>query len=187
MKSGRGFTLIELMVVVLIMGILATLATTSFRSELSRSKATEGLSVARAISMAQESYRAMHHRYLDACVGRPAVGLFYPSGSPGWDTTNTNRAKITFYGHSASHADAALWEELSVNVNQLIEFRYRTRAGLPGQTPFALQSPASVTWPTTNKDWYVVEALGDVDGDGDQSLIVLTSFNGQVARYNYGD
>lgn len=182
-RPARGFTLAELMIVVVIMGILAAMGSQAFITQMSRSKTTEGLSVARSISGAQEAFRAHNKVYFDVSVS----GAFYPAGNPGWDTTNTFRGQMTFWNQEP-HADYDRWVQLAPSIPKLITFRYRTRAGLPGTGPPALHADAAaLTWPTTQLDWYTVEALGDVDGDGDQNLIVMTSFSGAAFQSNYGE
>ena len=47
-RVSRGFTLIELMVVVALIGIAATFAVTSYQSHLVRTRVVEGLQLAEA-------------------------------------------------------------------------------------------------------------------------------------------
>ncbi len=46
MRPNRGFTLIELMIVILIVGVLATIAIPAYESDIARAEATEALSIA---------------------------------------------------------------------------------------------------------------------------------------------
>lgn len=46
MQKWKGFTLIELMIVVVILGILATYAIPAYQSYVIRARVTEGLSMA---------------------------------------------------------------------------------------------------------------------------------------------
>ena len=65
-KSNKGFTLIELMIVVAIIGILAAIAIPNFLRYQLKSKSSEGKVNIAAISTAQESFRAEFGSYVVA-------------------------------------------------------------------------------------------------------------------------
>ena len=60
---GKGFTLIELMIVIAIIGILAAIAIPNFVKFQCRSKQTEARSSLKAIYTAEEAYRAEYDSY----------------------------------------------------------------------------------------------------------------------------
>ena len=67
-KSNKGFTLIELMIVVAIIGILAAIAIPNFLRFQLKSKSSEGKVNIAAIRTAQESYLAEFGAYVNADV-----------------------------------------------------------------------------------------------------------------------
>jgi type IV pilus assembly protein PilA len=56
MKKQQGFTLIELMIVIAIVGVLASLATSILTDYTTRAKLAEVMVVTRSIKLAQEEY-----------------------------------------------------------------------------------------------------------------------------------
>ncbi|MBL91020.1 MAG: dolichyl-phosphate-mannose--protein mannosyltransferase [Myxococcales bacterium] len=60
---GKGFTLIELMIVIAIIGILAAIAIPNFVKFQCRSKQSEARSSLKAIYTAEEAYRAEYDTY----------------------------------------------------------------------------------------------------------------------------
>lgn len=57
MKKQHGFTLIELMIVVAIIGILAAVALPAYQDYTTRAKVTEGIGMASAAKLAVSEYR----------------------------------------------------------------------------------------------------------------------------------
>src|SRR6188768_4466360 len=85
----RAFTLLELMTVVTIVGILATLGLVAYRRFITSSKSSEAIYMVGAIRASEESYRAETLTYLDVSVG---FSNYYPTATvgtkkTGWDAT----------------------------------------------------------------------------------------------------
>ena len=64
MTNNRGFTIIELLVVVLIIGILSAVALPQYTISVEKARLTEGFITAKAITDSMQRYKQMH---TDSC------------------------------------------------------------------------------------------------------------------------
>lgn len=62
-KRSGGFTLIELMTVVIIVGILAIVAIPLFKGQINRARASEGAALLGSVLTAERVYYAEHKEY----------------------------------------------------------------------------------------------------------------------------
>jgi prepilin-type N-terminal cleavage/methylation domain-containing protein len=172
---SRGFTLTELMVVVTLVGILATIGVASFKKQAMASKSNEAASVIQAIRGAQESFRAENQIYLNVS----ASGAWYPSDKYG---------ETAYNFQTDTHADIAAWRLLNVRVTRLVQFRYRVNAGAAGTALPALNIAGSPGWPNPpTEPWYVIQARADFNDDKVYCNALASSFNSEIYIENDGE
>jgi type IV pilus assembly protein PilA len=114
MKSlQKGFTLIELMIVVAIIGILAAIAIPAYQDYTIRAQVTEGLNLADAVKVAVADYYTQNGVFPAAGLTTAApTGLGFASVSQGKygsvDLLANGVIQATFVGSPAGQANAKL-------------------------------------------------------------------------------
>ena len=111
LRKLSGFTLVELAVVVVIIGILAAFAVPKFLASVERSKAAEAFNYLSTIQSAQERYHARQGTYADALasldVNIPVIEYFETTGiaesdatalQTHWSQTLTRKGASAGYG-----------------------------------------------------------------------------------------
>jgi prepilin-type N-terminal cleavage/methylation domain-containing protein len=172
-RRSRGFSLVELLVVVVITGILATLGVMLFRKYIGTSKGTEAMAVMQAIRAAEEAYLAENHAYLDVSTQDNRADWF-PNKTP-------NQSRFEWHVPLGGHPDAANWQQLNPVVNRPVQFDFLVYAG---NANVAVPQLAIIGAPVVQKptdDWYVIQAEGDTDGNGRFASYVSTSASNQAA------
>ncbi|HET9929529.1 MAG TPA: type II secretion system protein [Polyangiaceae bacterium] len=179
--KARGFTLIELMIVVVIVGILGTLAVYGTRRYIASSKTGEAIQLIGSIKAGEEAYKDETFSYLDVTG---SLKTFYPANStPG-------QAKVMWGGGNADML--AKWNSLGVQPTAPVLFVYACRAGGPDDTVESPTDGGDITigsWPTAapGTAWYVVKAKADLDSGGRLSTYVAPSFTNQIFSANEGE
>lgn len=168
-RAQRGFTLVELMTVVGIMGILAAVAVTLTRKHVVTAKGNRALAGVQAIRVAEEAFRAEHGQYLDCS---PGVLRYYPMLTPG---------KSEYSWRQPTHQDYGRWAALGLPSEGVsTPYGYMVSAGLPTTGFPVLKTAAKPTLPTFADPWYVIQVEGNLDGDSVFMRGFATSANGEV-------
>jgi prepilin-type N-terminal cleavage/methylation domain-containing protein len=165
--QSRGFTLVELLTVVAITGVLATIAVFLVRKHFQEAKTLDAMSVVQAIRGGQESHRSENGAYLDCSS---TSGLWYPATPDG-----KTRSWVP-----STHADLACWRQLGISASTSTQFGFKTFAGSTGTISAVLDVASPPTWPAATDPWYIIEAGGDRDQDGQFSYLLAASLNGEV-------
>jgi type IV pilus assembly protein PilE len=91
-RGGAGFSLLEIMVVVLIAGVLATLAQASWWSQVLRVRRIDATGSLLQAAAAQESFFLREGRYAEVLVPDPPDGLGFAGTRHGWYRLEIERA-----------------------------------------------------------------------------------------------
>jgi len=161
MSRTRGFSLIELMIVVAILGVLAALAIPAFNRYIARGKLAEATAFLQNIRAQQESYRQAYGRYM-------GIAEFHP------ETVGVNKVPW-----DPSQALKAQWDMLGVApAGKYVYFQYAVGCGGPhvdNCTDVQDEGSKAFDFDLASKHWWVGVAHGDLDNDGDLSTIVVNS------------
>jgi type IV pilus assembly protein PilA len=176
LAARRGFTLVELLAVVAMVGILAAIAMVGYRRYLMASHSSEAIAVLQGIRGGQEAAKAESLVYLDCSGG--SLSSYYP---------HATADKTKWHWSNPAHAAFACWRQLNVVTDGPVRYVFSTVAGAAGATSFPTvpELVTQPTWPNPAPDpWYIVQAIGDQDGDGAKSMFLASSFSGEVYQQN---
>ncbi|WP_171405566.1 type IV pilin protein [Acinetobacter sp. WCHAc010052] len=96
MRLYRGFTLIELMIVVAIIAILAAIAYPSYQEYVRKTKRAEMQSEMMSIATNLQSYRAINHNYTGAKLSNSGLSQSFPATGTANYTLNLSVAAQTW-------------------------------------------------------------------------------------------
>lgn len=167
-RAESGFTLMELMIVVVIVGVLSAVAIPTFTSYIYKSRTTEATSFLAEIRQRQESYRAEFNQYANVATPNPAV---LPTGGErtGWGAP-----------------PPVGWRQLGAAPDAPTRFQFDTIAGFPNDGVVGgLGGCGDASTGVTNTEfWFVAQALGDLDGDGERICFETTSHRATIWTSN---
>ena len=170
-KNRRGFTLIELMIVVAILAILGTVAVVAYRGYVERSKNSEATSILADIRLKQEAYRSTFHQFADV-----SDGTWIPDGNPDANARSWEDG-----------VDAALllrWNQLGVRPDHGVYFSYYCEAGPPGTAPAEF---ADLDIENENDFWFAARAMQDLDEDGSCAGFEVYTGLAKIVDLNEGE
>ena len=179
-QRKRGFTLVELMIVVTIVGVMAVLGGVLLAGHVKQSRTHETLSMVQSIRAAQERWRSENLSYLNV------------SDSDTWfprdPTATLGDQRMTFLRSATAHVDGANWLLLNPATSPFVYGGYQVHAGMAGtvmQPP--LVAVPGMVWPTPTDSWYVIQAIMDMDMDGTRAFYLASSINGEIYRQDEGE
>ncbi len=178
--TERGFTLVELLVVVAMVGILAALGIVGYRKYVASAGTSEAMAMMQLIRHGETERKNDTMMFL-GCSGCGAAGCapgvgsltaYYPMATP-------NQKKYTW--EQVAHADYGCWRLLNVRTDGAVRFGYAVVAGGAGDAviqPSGFKSLGALQQPT--EPWFVIQAAGDRDEDGVFALLAATSWANEV-------
>lgn len=188
MRQQQGFTLIELMIVVAIIGILAAVAIPAFLRFVRKSRTSEAPTNIKAIADGATAWYNDEHSDNN---GDPLPRHFPNKLSPIGVSTNWNDGKDiqpssapcngstggSLYKKNEGNWTGVLWQRLRFSINKAHYFQYRYSGNF--------YQSAGGSGSTTQIPQFYIDAYSDLDCDGKYSKYYmkgLLSFTGEVTR-----
>jgi prepilin-type N-terminal cleavage/methylation domain-containing protein len=174
-QGRRGFTLIEMMIAVAIIGILSVLAVVAYRAWIRHAYISEAQDMISQIRAAEEQFRAEYGGYLDVSDAL-GPGHDYPAQDP----TNPPATK-TAWGAPCSWCKYD-WTALSVHPTSALVFGYSVLANnTTAPTANVANAPAGFDIRSLAAPWYVVEADAQPYASSPPIYVFATSGSNSLA------
>ncbi len=154
LRKKEGFTLIELMIVVAIIGILAAVAIPAFINYVKRSKTSEAFENLRAMFLGASSYYQLEH-YNQGITSTSYTHCVLGTAATGTDPGNQKHLIST---------PPAEFAALNMAFSDPVYFDYSIKGSTAGCNHSAGTSATAI---------YTFVATGDLDGDNANSTIEL--------------
>jgi prepilin-type N-terminal cleavage/methylation domain-containing protein len=167
-RSRRGFSLMELMIVVAITGILAAIAIPTFSGYVIKSRTSEAVQFLGVIKLKQEAYRSEFGQYLQY-----ANGQIDPSPIPIFIPGNASMMKGQ---EERFPINNAAFNTLGAKPDGNVRFGYGWAAGLPTDADDAGLNAAPYELVAPFDHYFVAQAVADLDNDGESCTFEVTSF-----------
>lgn len=163
-QQQAGYTLVEMMIVVAIIGILSAIAIPTFTSRVYKSRTAEATAFLGEIKKQQESYRGDWGQYCEVSANATD---YNPTSAPSIEPVVWT-------------VDTGNWDQLNARPAGPVRFRYASVAGPPNTDPNAFGFGSTLGYDQTDF-WFVSRALGDLDDDG--VAVTFESYSSETGIY----
>jgi type IV pilus assembly protein PilA len=178
----RGFTLVELMIVVAIIGVMAALAVVGYRRYINAAGTGEAKSMIQGIRAGQEMYRSEMLVYLSPSG---ALDDYYPQSNK---QPNDRKWNWVQPGDVRYTDPQKGWQLLNVTADSPVRFGYASVAGLgpPAAAPVGFTNAPTLATPAAGSPWFVVQSYNK-RGNSPPVILISSSMSGEIFVENEGN
>ena len=170
-RTQRGFTLVELMIVVAIIAVLATIAGTAYRRYMDSGRTAEAMAMLGEIRAKEEAYRAEFNAYNGWSAGSESTANALPVVDGSCTEPCQKFIPTTFTGTWAT------WQQLGINAGKSsLQCGYILNSGNANQFPSGTLGQWLLGTTAVGQPWWYAVAICDNDGNP-------TSANGPNATF----
>jgi len=174
-REARGFTLIELMIVVTIVAVLAVVAGTAYRRYMDAARTTEAYSMLGEIRAKEEAYRAEKSQYVYWASDETPTSAFPVVDDVGCKEPcykDVDPSKVT---------PPPGWTALGINPGRTrLQCGYLALTGQAGAAPTAPLGQEFFDNKAPQTPWWYAVAICDNDGNAAKNATFTTGFNTTV-------